>query len=181
MTDYDIRFEIYKNYRDGYHAIEYYLNITDERLKRGWSQFMEIQYNLNNSKEELKVVPIKEKIEVLEEIDRLTKEKNTLVDSLNTLKKECEVYLSTYKNSPPIPVPDNGQYEIKNGLLGAKRDVLLKNIRNPRLTDDDLQNIMGMSPRTVKYTDHYLFTNRNNKKPYKEIKPKSDTYPYPDP
>jgi hypothetical protein len=108
MTYYNLRLEIYKNYRDGYRAIEYYLNITDERLKRGWSQFMEIQYNLNNSKKELEVISIKEKIEVLQEIDRLTKEKNTLVDSLNALKKEREPYLSIYKNPPPIPVPDNG-------------------------------------------------------------------------
>jgi hypothetical protein len=66
-------------------------------------------------------------------------------------------------------------------LVGAKRDVLLKNIRNSRLTDEYLQNIMGISPRTVAYTDHYLFTNRNNKKPYKEVKSKNDLYPYPDP
>jgi hypothetical protein len=66
-------------------------------------------------------------------------------------------------------------------LLGGGRDVVLKNTRNPRLTDDDLQNVMGISPRTVKYTNNYLFTNRNNKKPYKEVKSKNNPYPYPNP
>jgi hypothetical protein len=129
---------------------------------------MEIQYNLNNSKNKLEAVPIKEKIKVLEQIDRLTKEKNTLVNSLNALKKEREEYLSIYKNPPPIPVPDNGQYEIKNGLLGAKRDVLLKQTRNPRLTNADLQQIIGRSKSTASYRNHYLFKNRYLPRPYKE-------------
>jgi hypothetical protein len=33
-------------------------------------------------------------------------------------------------------------YEIYYGLLGAKRDILLKETRNPRLTDADLEIII---------------------------------------
>jgi hypothetical protein len=50
----------------------------------------------------------------------------------------------------------------------GERDVLLKQTRNPRLTDTDLQNIMGMTGRTAGYRNLFLFQNRNLPRPYNE-------------
>jgi hypothetical protein len=60
------------------------------------------------------------------------------------------------------------RYEIDNGLLGVKRDILLIRKRNLKLGDADLQQIIGMSPGTVVYRNHYLFQNRKLSRPYNE-------------
>jgi hypothetical protein len=48
------------------------------------------------------------------------------------------------------------------------RDILLKQTRNPRLTDAEIQEIMGTSPRTRAYRNHFLFQNRRLPTPYNE-------------
>jgi hypothetical protein len=69
---------------------------------------------------------IEEQIELLDKYDDLLVEHRT------------EKYKLDLLNPPHIPVPPNQGYEINNGLLGAKRDILLKQTRNNRLTDADV-------------------------------------------
>jgi hypothetical protein len=126
------------------------------------------------------VVHRKYKDETLEEIDRLTKEKSDLVDYVNTLKEKRWLYVYSFDHPPPIPVPSSYGYEINNGLFRTRRDILLKQTRNPHLADADLRQIMGMRKRTASYRNHFLFQNRNLPKPHNEPpQPTHVTYPKP--
>jgi hypothetical protein len=39
-----------------------------------------------------------------------------------------------------IPVPSDGEYEIENGIIGGKRDLLLRLTRD--LKDEDIQEVL---------------------------------------
>jgi hypothetical protein len=118
---------------------------------------MDFISNISDWNRHLKEAEGDSRVLILNEIDRVTKEKSDLVDYINELKKKREPYVKMFNNKPPIPVPPNSGYDIDNGLISAKRDILLKQTRNPHLTDVDLQQIMGINPRTVIYTNHFLF------------------------
>jgi chromosome segregation ATPase len=105
MTEYNLEKEIYKNYKNGLPFLKNYVNRMEDRIRKGWAYFIEIEHNLQNSKKDLKIVPEKYKNEMLEKIDRLAKEKSGLVDYINGLKKEREQYVKFFNNTPPIPVP----------------------------------------------------------------------------
>jgi hypothetical protein len=91
----------------------------------------------------------------------LTEEKNDLLNFINLLIQSHGEEVYTLEHQPLIPVPHNNAYgmpyEIKNGLLGANRDIFIKTTRNPTLTDADLQQMMGTSPRTAIYRYNFFF------------------------
>jgi chromosome segregation ATPase len=58
-------------------------------------------------------------------------EKENLEEMMNKLKED---YISK-----GIPVPSEGEYEIRNGLLGIKRDLNLKLIKD--LEDKEIQQV----------------------------------------
>jgi hypothetical protein len=49
-----------------------------------------------------------------------------------------------------------------------ERDIFFKITRDSRLTDADLQQMMGKSSRTAVYRNHNLFENRRLPRPYNE-------------
>jgi hypothetical protein len=108
---------------------------------------------------------------VLNEVDKLTKQKSDLLYHINTLKEQHRPYICRLEHPLLISVPPNNEYEINNGLLGTKRYILLKPTRNPHLTHGDLQNIIGMSNGIASYRNLYLFQNRNLPRSYNQPPP----------
>jgi hypothetical protein len=169
MQENNLQLEIYNNYKNGLGYLKEYIKILDNQIRKGWADFMELVNDLSHLKESLKVVPEKYKDEGLEEIDRLTKENTDLDNYINALKEQHRPYVDILENPPQIPVPPDNGYEIRNGLLETERDILLKETRNPGLTNADLQQIMGTSKPTASYRNHYLFQDRNLPRPYNEF------------
>jgi hypothetical protein len=48
------------------------------------------------------------------------------------------------------------QYEIKNGLFGLKRNLIIK-LAGIQKNEDNLKNIIGLCEETSKYKEHFLF------------------------
>jgi hypothetical protein len=173
MTQYDLEFTIYKDYRNGLPALKGNISRLHKDISKAMTDLMNFISNIfewNGYLKDAKGGSIKI---ILNEIDRLTEEKNNFINYINALKQMRKGYVDRLEHPPRIPVPPDEGYEIRNGLIG-ERDVLLKQTRNPRLTDTDLQNIMGMTARTAGYRNHFLFQNRNLPRPYNEPPPLMD-------
>jgi hypothetical protein len=89
----------------------------------------------------------------------LKEERDNLLNNINILKQTRLDDIYKLAHPPSISIPPNNQYviqyEINNGLFGTKGDVYL-------------QQIMGISPYTVAYRNHFLFQNRRLPRPYNE-------------
>jgi chromosome segregation ATPase len=98
-------------------------NLTyEERMKERKRVILEI----NEAKAELK--ELNKKISDLEtQLRNLNKEKRNFKEIVFNLEEELI--------RKGIPVPEEGNYEIENGLLGAKRDLNLKLIRDLKKKD----------------------------------------------
>jgi hypothetical protein len=48
------------------------------------------------------------------------------------------------------------QYEVENGLLGLKRDLIIK-LAGIQKNEDSLRNIIGLCKEISKYKEHFLF------------------------
>jgi hypothetical protein len=59
-------------------------------------------------------------------------------------------------NPTPITVPDDGDYEIDNGLLGVKRDLFNKLATHRWSHDYDLQQMYGISSGQIPWTKHFI-------------------------
>jgi hypothetical protein len=150
MTQYDLEFTIYSDYRDGLPALKGNMSRLDKDITKVMTDLMNFISNISEWNRHLKEAEGDSRVLILHGLE----------------------YLS------PLPVPPNNGYEIRNGLVGIDRDVLFKQTRNPRLTDDDLRQIMGMSARTAGYRIYFLFQNRNLPSPYNEPPPLVNvTYP----
>jgi DNA repair exonuclease SbcCD ATPase subunit len=85
---------------------------------------------------EIKIKEFNDKMRKLKkEIKKCKEKKVNLFNEIKNLEKE---YIEK-----GIPVPSLGKYEILNGLLGAKRDINIKLIRD--LTDDDVKQVSTLS------------------------------------
>jgi chromosome segregation ATPase len=79
------------------------------------------------------------------EVEKLNKKINNLVKQLENCKIEkenLEEKINKLKEeyvSNGIPVPSDGEYEIKNGLIGGKRDLNLKLIKD--LGNEEIQQV----------------------------------------
>jgi chromosome segregation ATPase len=102
-------------------------NLTyEERLKERRSVILKI----NEAKTELK--ELNNKISDLEtELEKLNEEKENFEEKILNLEEELI--------RKGIVVPEEGNYEIRNGLLGAKRDVNLKLMKD--LEEEDIRQV----------------------------------------
>jgi L-lactate utilization protein LutC len=101
----------------------------EERMKERKKIVMEIDKTKTNLKKlNAKMINIKK------ELERCETEKLELE---NKIKNLLEEYISK-----GIPVPSNGNFEILNGLVGAKRDINLKLIKG--MKDDEIKQVFSI-------------------------------------
>jgi chromosome segregation ATPase len=102
-------------------------NLTyEERLKERKS----VLWKINEARAELK--DLNKKISDLEkEVEKSKEEKQDVEKKVLNLQEQLI--------KKAIPVPKEGDYEIRNGLLGAKRDLNLKLIKN--LNDKSIRQV----------------------------------------
>jgi predicted RNase H-like nuclease (RuvC/YqgF family) len=104
---------------------EFNLNYS-ERMKERQRIVLEIDFKKSE------IEKLNKKINNLEkELKNWKIEKENLEETMNKLKEE---YISN-----GIPVPSEGEYEIGNGLLGVKRDLNLKLIKD--LEDKEIEQV----------------------------------------
>jgi hypothetical protein len=123
-----------------------YLTHNNKRESEDWGHCWLIQQSVNSYKN------LKQQT-----IDNMYNAKNDITDSEEKLLK-----LS-------IQVPNN-EYEVDNGILGAKRDInirLMSKLKNER----DMRRFAGISEEYNDWKKHFLF------KVLKNIGPKFITYP----
>jgi predicted nuclease with TOPRIM domain len=108
----------------------------EERTKQRKSIVSEIDKNkINIEIIKNKIINAKEEIKKYEEeIKKYEEEKSKLENKIKNLEKE---YIEK-----GIPVPSEGNFEIENGLLGAKRDINLKLTRN--LNDKEIVEVFQL-------------------------------------
>jgi hypothetical protein len=151
MEEYNLELQFYTNYRNGLDALKDNISRLDKEIDKGRYDLMQLIYDLSYWNECFVIAEGNCKVLISNEINRLTNEKSNQVNYINALKEKLQQYVNRFEHQPRISVPPDNEYEIRNGLLGVERDILLKQTRNPCITDAYLQQIMGMSKGNVGY------------------------------
>jgi hypothetical protein len=124
---------------------------------------MSIDRKIWTTQDPVKLANLKEyQIDLIEELTDLRDKYGDLLDDRRAEKYKLE------------------KYKIRNVFFGANRDIILKTTKNPRHTDANLQEIMGINPRTPAYKNHCLFQKRRLPRPYNQPPPPVNVN-YPDP
>jgi hypothetical protein len=56
-----------------------------------------------------------------------------------------------------LKMEEEEQYEVKNGLLGLKRDLIIKLAGIQKKNEDNLRNLIGLCEEASKYKENFLF------------------------
>jgi SMC interacting uncharacterized protein involved in chromosome segregation len=105
MSQYDLEFTIYKDYRDGLPTLKGDISRLDKEINKAMTNLMDFLSNIFDWNTHLREAKGGSRDVILNEIDRLTQEKNNFINYINALKQMREGYVHRLEHPPPIPVP----------------------------------------------------------------------------